>query len=130
MRLGDIDGDGDLDCIVGGFPATQVFINDGTGAFIQDTSNALATDGSANFIELFDLNEDGMLDVLFGKQNNEDLFWKDVSSWTNPGQVFFSGFGFVSNVSPFRSNNQPSCEITTIFSIIETGAGRKHFTNI
>jgi len=39
VSLGDVDGDGDLDAFVASFPANRVWLNDGSGIFIQSNNN-------------------------------------------------------------------------------------------
>ena len=77
VHLGDIDSDGDIDLFVLGYKTpgegamggsyNLVFLNDGSGRFMQDRDSALAIQGDAS-VAYGDINGDGMLDyVLSGE---------------------------------------------------------------
>ena len=81
---GDIDNDGDLDVIMGGLGALTVFINDGLANFTEyiqyadenygyNTDNSIiellepvSSGGGMLNIDLFDVNQDGYLDLIGG----------------------------------------------------------------
>ncbi|MEZ5965616.1 MAG: VCBS repeat-containing protein [Planctomycetota bacterium] len=74
-RFGDIDGDGDLDIVVGTTfgPTTNstgqnlVYVNDGTGTFTDETATRLPAANRNTFaVELGDVDGDGDLDIVFG----------------------------------------------------------------
>jgi len=74
--FGDLDGDGDLDAIVGNVAAEQLLLNDGNGK-LSDASDRLppAADPMADIsagVELVDLDGDGDLDVLIANENPFD----------------------------------------------------------
>ena len=62
-KLGDIDGDGDLDAIVIGSYEAQTWLNDGTGLFTL-SGGGLGDGFERNSITLGDLDGDGDLDVI------------------------------------------------------------------
>lgn len=70
LAIGDVDGDGDLDAVVGNGPAAnQLLLNDGRGRFVDATAGRLLTPGianSTNAVDLADLDGDGDLDLLVG----------------------------------------------------------------
>ena len=80
VELGDLDGDGDLDAIVGngttlGSIAKQsnvIWLNDGSGVFSasQELGNAPTTS-----LELGDVDHDGDLDALFTNLGDDNQLW-------------------------------------------------------
>ncbi|WP_432472983.1 VCBS domain-containing protein [Amphritea sp. HPY] len=77
VDLGDVDGDGDLDAVVGGWWDTNhVYLNDGDGHF-SDSGQVLGMAGSGSFslIELADLNGDGYLDAVISNNTARDEVW-------------------------------------------------------
>jgi hypothetical protein len=76
--LGDIDGDGDLDLffanvqlfVAGADPQNQLYINDGTGRFTDETETRLPAGADSSFEGKFvDLDADGDLDIVVGNTN-------------------------------------------------------------
>lgn len=60
----DVDGDGDLDLLVGGIAAgTRLFLNDGHGLFLETVEAGLSKTASATSMALADLDGDGDLDL-------------------------------------------------------------------
>jgi hypothetical protein len=65
--LGDVDGDGDLDALVGTwFASPRLYLNDGQGVFADATAANLPPLGFGHDVVLADLDGDGDLDALFG----------------------------------------------------------------
>ena len=104
----DLDGDGDLDIVVGQTRvnpyyvgrALQLFINDGRGSFTDETATRLGdqryyTNGkTANqgegFVRLLDFNGDGHLDIYDrrgapNKQSDDDPYVYGAAIWLNDG---------------------------------------------
>ena len=70
MALGDIDGDGDLDIVVGRSHTTNggqdiIYVNDGTGHFANPTQFSTVND-QTYAIAIGDLDNDGDLDIVTG----------------------------------------------------------------
>ncbi|HHP7242329.1 MAG TPA: FG-GAP-like repeat-containing protein, partial [Cyclobacteriaceae bacterium] len=86
MRFGDIDGDGDLDAILGNGGSNGVFVfeNDGYGN-LTNTAQILPST-NANEIELGDLDGDGDLDIWLADGSASNIF-------TNDGSGVFSNTG-------------------------------------
>lgn len=63
VRLGDIDGDGDLDLIMTGNGISKIFRNNGSGLFTEIHTNSLPLIGRST-AELGDLDGDGDLDLF------------------------------------------------------------------
>ncbi len=92
--FGDIDNDGDKDLILG--------LENGTLAYYQNTSvipsisfatpilnytdnfGAIISAGQYASPQLFDLNEDGLLDLIIGKKTGELLFYENIGSLNSP----------------------------------------------
>ncbi len=68
---GDFDGDGDLDFyLVTTFgPTIHVFHNQGDGTFVMDPDPVIAGLMASDAVRLFDLDEDGTLDLLVAGQD-------------------------------------------------------------
>ena len=69
LDLGDVDGDGDLDLVMGArqfqdIPGSSVLLNDGTGVFV-DSMQSVGTLYNLSVV-LVDLDEDGDLDLVHG----------------------------------------------------------------
>jgi hypothetical protein len=94
--LGDVDGDGDLDHVtgngvgLGGNEPNRVWLNDGSGAFI-DSGQALGN-GNTRSIALGDVDGDGDFDLVTGNIG-ENRVWLNNGSgvFTDAGQVLGSG---------------------------------------
>ncbi|MCU0866626.1 MAG: VCBS repeat-containing protein [Planctomycetes bacterium] len=67
--LGDFDGDGDLDLVVGNRGQDQLHLNDGSGTFLDATTGRLPADVGAQAVALGDVDGDGDLDLVLGSLN-------------------------------------------------------------
>lgn len=105
--FGDLDGDGDKDMFIGLENGTLVYYqnlaNSGQPAQFSnpvpnyvDDQNQVITAGSFCFPQLFDLNEDGLLDLILGKKTGELLFYKNTGTSSNP--VFILANSSLGNV--------------------------------
>ena len=95
VALGDLDGDGDLDAMVGNACSLSysnpntVWLNDGTGTF-ADSGQRLSVDtygDSTNSIALGDLDDDGDLDVIVANRGGPN------HAWYNDGTGNFTDLG-------------------------------------
>ncbi len=78
LALGDVDGDGDLDLILGNTrftyqftpnPQTRLYRNDGTGVFTDATLGRIPSDGDqTSAVALHDIDGDGDLDLVIGNR--------------------------------------------------------------
>jgi hypothetical protein len=101
LSMGDLDGDGDLDAVAGGYNEypSRVFLNDGTGVY-SDTGQSLGSEFSLG-ISLGDLDGDGDLDVFEGSYARPNrVWWNDGAGYfTDSGQrlgdsnSFFAALG-------------------------------------
>ncbi len=67
VALGDVDGDGDLDALIGNWGLDRLYLNDGGGTFV-DASFMLPPDpGFTKALALGDLDGDEDLDLLLGQ---------------------------------------------------------------
>lgn len=119
--FGDLDGDGDLDMIVGAMGGYfHYFENQGSSAnpsFNLHSPNLTNTDVGADAAPyLFDLDEDGDLDLFVGNEQGR-IYWFDNSSASSPnftqrsaffGAVSVSRLGLSGNAVPvfYRDSTQ------------------------
>ena len=92
VRLGDTDGDGDLDAIVVNVGSTRIWKNDGTGVF-TDSGERLDDEFVKISIALGDLDEDGDLDVFaanFGGLSGTESIPHPNKVWLNDGEGRFT----------------------------------------
>ena len=81
IAVGDLDGDGDLDALVGNQGPDEVWWNDGLGYF-SDSEQALGNT-LTRYLHLADLDRDGDLDAFTGSD-------KQGRIWLNDGRGFFT----------------------------------------
>lgn len=116
--FGDIDGDGDLDLLLGGLESgpTKLFVNDGSGNFTDTTSGSgLDTASSTQTISmaLGDYDADGDLDVLmahWGTARNPTVPGETETLWRNdstPGAPRFTPVSQVSGVAGLLAFDLP-----------------------
>jgi len=84
VALGDLDGDGDLDALVGNNGPNEVWLNDSLGNF-SDSGQAPGN-SRTRFVALQDLDSDGDLDAVVGDDAS-------VEVWLNDGLGNFSKGG-------------------------------------
>jgi len=83
--LGDLDGDGDLDMLVGTWNrGVALYVNQGTRAApeftLQDTTFVRLTRGSNSSPALTDVDGDGDLDLFIGESSGELNFYRNVGT--------------------------------------------------
>jgi len=66
VALGDVDGDGDLDALLGNRYQNRLYLNDGTGVFTDATAQIPVDESYTNAVALGDVDGDGDLDAFLG----------------------------------------------------------------
>lgn len=92
--FGDLNGDAKNDMILGLEDGTlSYFVNNSSGAFISyaspipnmtDASNTVIQNGLYAAPQLFDLNNDGLLDLIIGIKTGELIYYENIGSSTTP----------------------------------------------
>ena len=116
--FGDLDGDGDLDLLLGGLESgpMKVFANDGSGQFADVTAGSgfdLATSEQTLSIALGDYDSDGDLDALmahWGTPRNPTTPGETETLWSNestPGSIRFSPASVTSGIASLLAFELP-----------------------
>ena len=92
--FGDLDGDGDSDMIIGRENGTLLkYINSagpgnnlsfGTSVSLTDNTGSTINVLSYAFPQLFDLNNDGLTDLIVGKKTGEIAYYQNTGTASNP----------------------------------------------
>jgi hypothetical protein len=97
VALGDLDGDGDLDCVVanGNGEADTVWLNDGTAAFsLHPTAGSFGSGSNSSNVALGDLDADGDLDAVVANSGVQaETVWRNNGSGTFTAQPGVPSFG-------------------------------------
>ncbi len=112
--MADVDGDGDLDLLVGqsDFKQNELYLNNGQGIFSRDISGRLPAESDETYgVRFFDANTDGYMDVLYLNrgQNNRLLindtfgFFKEPAAGLMPP---WSSNSRHASVADFNNDNR------------------------
>ncbi|HYH44504.1 MAG TPA: CRTAC1 family protein [Thermoanaerobaculia bacterium] len=119
LSLADVDGDGDLDLLTGGFNGFQprLYLNDGNAAFTDATAGSgISTTRAATWSAAFgDYDGDGRLDLFLGHWNRD--LGGGEHLWRNLGGGQFQDVGAAAGVdAPFAVKDHT---FTPVFTDID-----------
>jgi len=75
VAVGDLDGDGDLDALVGNRGPDEIWWNDGQGQY--SSNEKTLGDDLTRYVYLADLDQDEDLDAFLGSDRQGDIWWND-----------------------------------------------------
>jgi len=104
--FGDLDGDGDKDMLIGIENGTLVYVENqstGSGSVFtspvqnyQDNAGQVISTGVFSFPHLFDVNNDGLLDLTIGTKTGELIYYQNTGTANSPEFTLYnSNFGNV-----------------------------------
>ncbi len=88
--FGDINGDGTKELILGREDGTLIlYENNGTNFInptinLRDNNNDVIQVGGSSYPQLFDLNEDGLLDLVIGNRNGTLHYYQNIGTFNSP----------------------------------------------
>lgn len=92
--FGDVDGDGDKDMFLGRENGTLVYVQNqstGSGSLFsttvqnyQDNTGTVITAEGFCFPQLFDLDNDGLLDLVLGKKSGQMIYYRNSGTANSP----------------------------------------------
>ena len=110
VDVGDADGDGDLDLVLGSIPnggQTRLYLNDGDGVFTDATSQRMPLDNEAtNTIAFADVDNDADLDIVIANA------FRPMQLYLNDGSGHFTD-GTVGRIAP-RSERRTSMVLVDV----------------
>lgn len=92
LELGDIDGDGDLDLIIGNEDDNELWLNDGKGFFTDVSDHLPIKTGECETreVDFGDIDGDGDLDIFLANVNFRQIKNSQNRIWINDGKGVFS----------------------------------------
>ncbi|PYQ02014.1 MAG: hypothetical protein DMF83_24450, partial [Acidobacteria bacterium] len=94
VALGDVDGDRDLDLIVGNRNAVnRLYLNNGTGTFSLAATSPFAAAQATTSLAVGDVNGDGALDFVVGNAGQGNQLYLNAGTQIVAGIPTWQGFG-------------------------------------
>jgi large repetitive protein len=83
LVFGDVDGDTDLDLVIGNDGQDRLYRNDGTGTFTDATVSRMPVDNDrTSSLALGDVDGDGDLDLVFGNYGQQNRLYRNNGQGT------------------------------------------------
>ena len=114
--FGDLTGDGNADMVVGFFDGTLQLYTNTLGNFVFTASNYQAVDvGNNNVPFLFDINQDGLTDMICGDAFGKLSYFENTGTLTAPVFTLINSYWGAVNVTDslmqFYGNSYPFIQI-------------------
>lgn len=99
IKMGDLDGDGDKDMVVGNEDGNKLYLNNGSGFFVDSTASRLPLTGTEETrkVTLDDVDEDGDLDIYFA-----NVDFGPATGSRQDRLLFNNGLGVFTDETPAR----------------------------
>ncbi|MCB0380592.1 MAG: T9SS type A sorting domain-containing protein [Flavobacteriales bacterium] len=135
----DINSDGNDDIITADFGESKVFISNGNGTFTDSTTTYFPQDEFreawfAKSLRLYDINQDGIIDIYFCRDNQDLIFYGHSSTVSSINEINQNKSDFIVFPNPLsiqttlRSDNSLHNATLTVYNL--SGQQIKQIKNI
>ncbi len=115
---GDIDNDGDIDIIIGDSQGNIHWLENTAGigqpcnfSNIHQNTFGISVSSPPAYPQLFDVNEDGKLDLIIGNKQNRILYYENIGTLSNPSFTLINNNlgNVMTNLHPIQYAGDGGC---------------------